>query len=77
MLVPVLAEHENGDIDRFKVIRLILVHDLGEVDAGDVFLFDESKGANNSAAEQQGARRIFGLLPKEQYTIPCFYELYN
>jgi putative hydrolase of HD superfamily len=62
----VLAEHAKEPIDVGKVIRLVLVHDLVEIDAGDTFIYDEAANAGKAAREQEAANRLFGLLPEEQ-----------
>jgi putative hydrolases of HD superfamily len=62
----VLAEHAKEPIDVSKVIRLVLVHDLVEIDAGDTFIYDEAGNAGKAAREQKAANRLFGLLPEEQ-----------
>jgi putative hydrolases of HD superfamily len=62
----VLAEHAKEPIDIGKVIRLVLVHDLVEIDAGDTFIYDEAANAGKAAREQEAAERLFGLLPEEQ-----------
>jgi 5'-deoxynucleotidase YfbR-like HD superfamily hydrolase len=62
----VLAEHAKETIDVGKVIRLVLVHDLVEIDAGDTFIYDDAANAGKAAREQQAANRLFGLLPDEQ-----------
>jgi putative hydrolase of HD superfamily len=66
MMAMVLAEHANGKIEVLKVIKMLLVHDLVEIDAGDVFFFDTNNNHDNRAEEQEAAKRIFGLLPEEQ-----------
>lgn len=61
----VLQPHAQCELDMAKVTKLLLLHDVVEIDAGDTWLFAEdqsSKRANESAA----ANRIFGLLPQEQ-----------
>jgi putative hydrolases of HD superfamily len=62
----VLAEHAKEKIDVSKVIRLVLVHDLVEIDAGDTFIYDDAGNAGKAAREQNAANRLFGLLPDEQ-----------
>jgi putative hydrolase of HD superfamily len=65
MMALALAEHANEpDIDRCKVLKMALIHDIVEIDAGDTYLYaprQESKHATEAA----GARRIFGLLPDD------------
>ncbi len=66
MMVLVLAEHTNAPIDILKVLKMILIHDIVEIDAGDTFLFDSQKDHSNTEEELQAAKRIFGILPEDQ-----------
>ena len=67
MMTIVLAEHSNVKVDVLKVLKMVLIHDIVEIDAGDVFLYDTNKMHCNTMAERQAAERIFGLLPKDQF----------
>jgi putative hydrolases of HD superfamily len=62
----VLAEHAKERIDVSKVIRLVLVHDLVEIDAGDTFIYDDAGNVGKAEREQKAANRLFGVLPQEQ-----------
>jgi putative hydrolase of HD superfamily len=53
-------------IDLFKVLKMLLIHDIVEIDCGDVFLYDVKKRAAGKPLEKKAARRIFGLLPPDQ-----------
>ncbi|WP_205500709.1 HD domain-containing protein [Rufibacter psychrotolerans] len=66
IMALVLAQHANEPIDILKVIKMLLVHDLVEIDAGDTFLFDAVLNHTNTEAERKAAQRIFGLLPQHQ-----------
>jgi putative hydrolase of HD superfamily len=66
MMVMVLAEHSNEPIDVLKVLKMVLIHDIVEIDAGDIFLYDTSKCHSNTEAERRAAERIFGMLPEDQ-----------
>ena len=66
MMAIVLAEHSNKKIDVLKVLKMVLIHDIVEIDAGDIFLYDTTKSHTNTKAELIAANRIFGLLPTEQ-----------
>ena len=66
MMVIVLAEHSNEAIDVLKVIKMVLIHDIVEIDSGDIFIFDTTKNHDNTKEELKAAKRIFGLLPDEQ-----------
>ncbi|MCH2166673.1 MAG: HD domain-containing protein [Oceanicola sp.] len=62
----VLAEHAPEPVDVSRVIMMLLLHDLVEIDAGDTPIFGEVDSAAVAAAEARAADRIFGLLPPEQ-----------
>jgi putative hydrolase of HD superfamily len=66
MMTIVLAEHSDTPIDVLKVIKMVLIHDIVEIDAGDTFIYDPLKSHTNTDNERIAAKRIFGLLPKEQ-----------
>jgi putative hydrolase of HD superfamily len=61
-----LLEYSNEPIDLNKVIKMVLVHDIAEIDAGDTFLYDDIRSSATVQKESEGAERIFGLLPEEQ-----------
>ncbi len=67
MMAIVLAEHANEPgLDVAKVVKMVLLHDLVEIDTGDLFLYDAAEQARKVEAEPLAARRIFGLLPEDQ-----------
>lgn len=66
MMAMILAEHADKPIDVLKVMKMVLIHDLVEIDAGDVFIYDTAKNHTNTDEERIAAQRIFGLLPHEQ-----------
>lgn len=66
MMTIVLAGRSNKPIDILKVLKMVLIHDIVEIDAGDVFLYDTSQSHTNTEQELLAAKRIFGLLPAEQ-----------
>ena len=66
MMVLVLAEYSNEPIDMLKVVKMVLLHDIVEIDAGDTFLYNTSKSHDNWNEELAAAERIFGLLPNDQ-----------
>ncbi len=66
MMTIVLAEHSDKPIDVLKVLKMVLIHDIVEIDAGDTFIYDSTKNHTNTEEELIAARRIFGLLPTEQ-----------
>ncbi|ALJ04127.1 phosphohydrolase [Pseudalgibacter alginicilyticus] len=66
MMTIVLSEHSDCEIDLLKVIKMVLIHDIVEIDAGDTFLYDQNKNHDNTIEEMKCAERIFGMLPKKQ-----------
>ena len=62
----ILAKFANEPINLEKVIKMLLVHDIGEIDADDVFFFDEAGRADAKAKELAATKRIFGILPAEK-----------
>ena len=67
LMVVVLAEHANDSrLDVLRVLKMVLIHDLVEIDAGDTFAYDTKNMADQHAREAHAADRIFGLLPADQ-----------
>ncbi|MBT34045.1 HD domain-containing protein [Chondrinema litorale] len=66
VMALILAEHGNTKVDLLKVIKMLLIHDIVEIDAGDTFLYDTQKNHSNTEEELIAAKRIFGMLPEEQ-----------
>lgn len=62
----VLAEHADEPVDLHRVMAMVVLHDLVEIDAGDTFAYDESAAVTKQTREQQAADRLFGLLPPDQ-----------
>lgn len=61
-----LVEHANEPVDVSHVIKLLLIHDIVEIDAGDTFVYDTTGKLDQFDRETLAAERIFGLLPSEQ-----------
>lgn len=66
VMAIVLAEHSNQPIDTLRTCKMLLVHDVVEIDAGDTYIYDTAGNETKAAREQDAARRIFGLLPPDQ-----------
>ena len=66
MMAMVLAEHSNEKVDLLKVIKMVLIHDIVEIDSGDIFIYDTKNNHDNTEEELKAAKRIFGILPQEQ-----------
>jgi len=68
MMTIVLASHSDKPINVLKVLKMVLIHDIVEIDAGDIFIYDAQRNHTNTEEEFIAAKRIFGLLPTEQAT---------
>jgi len=67
VMAMLLAEHAaEPNLDVGRAIRMLLVHDLVEIDAGDTFAYNEAGNADKLQREQRAAERIFNLLPPDQ-----------
>jgi putative hydrolase of HD superfamily len=67
LTVMVLSEYARDmDIDFFRVMKILLVHDLIEIDAGDTYCYDDQGRKDQAAREQLAADRIFNILPPDQ-----------
>lgn len=67
LCVLVLAEHANSPtLDVLRVLKMVILHDLVEIDAGDTFAYDTARMAGQHEREALAADRIFGLLPPDQ-----------
>ena len=66
LMAFLLKEHVEEPVDVMKVIIMVLIHDLVEIDAGDTYAYDAAGATDKREREEQAADRIFGLLPKDQ-----------
>ena len=66
MFVLVLAEHAGEPIDVLKVLKMVLIHDIVEIDAGDAFVYDDAARLEKAALEAAAAERLYGMLPPDQ-----------
>jgi len=66
MLASALAPHAPHEVDMTRVVAMLLVHDVGEIDTGDTLVYVEEGEAERKAAERAAVERIFGLLPAAQ-----------
>lgn len=65
-MAPLLVEYAAEPVDCLRVIKMLLIHDVVEVDAGDTYAYDHAGNATKAAREQAAAERLFGLLPPDQ-----------
>lgn len=66
LLAILLAEYANTPVDVLRVVKMLLIHDIVEIDAGDTFAYSAVPKAEQALREQLAAQRIFGLLPPDQ-----------
>ncbi|MFC7065518.1 HD domain-containing protein [Brucella rhizosphaerae] len=65
-MAMVLHEHANEKVDLLRALKMLIIHDIVEIDAGDTFIYDEVGAIDQEEREIQAADRIFGILPKDQ-----------
>lgn len=70
-----LSEYANYSIDVLKVIKMVLIHDIVEIDAGDTYCYDDKGYTTKAEREETAAQRIFGILPDDQRRE--FYDLWR
>jgi putative hydrolases of HD superfamily len=67
VMAVLLAEHSTEkNIDLARVLKMVLIHDLVEIDAGDTFCYDDKAAQTKESREKDAADRIFNLLPSDQ-----------
>lgn len=68
MMALLLSEYSKEEIDVLKVMSMVLIHDIVEIDAGDTYAYDLEGNATKRTREERAAERLFGLLPEDQNT---------
>ena len=66
IMAAVLAEHAREEVDILHVMKMVLIHDVVEIDAGDTYCYDTEGYKDKAEREQKAADRIFALLPDDQ-----------
>lgn len=66
LFAMILSEYSGRDIDLLKVLKMVTVHDIVEIDAGDTYIYDTAGNQTKAEREQRAADRLFGLLPDDQ-----------
>ncbi|HEY0829042.1 MAG TPA: HD domain-containing protein [Bacilli bacterium] len=76
IMAVILLEHANAkELNLLKIIKMLLIHDIVEIDAGDTFAYDTKGRETKRDREEKAAERIFGILPQDQRA-DCL-ELWN
>ena len=67
LMAFILSEYaEERELDILRVVKMLLIHDIVEIDAGDTFIYDTEGNKDKQEREQKAAQRIFYLLPDDQ-----------
>lgn len=66
LMAYLLQEHAEEPVDVPRVMLMVLIHDLVEIDAGDTYAYDSEGTKTKREREVRAAERIFGLLPEDQ-----------
>ena len=66
VMASLLWEYAPQELDIARVMTMLLLHDVVEIDAGDTFAYDEVGAADQHERESRAAERLFGLLPEDQ-----------
>ncbi len=66
LMAMLLSEYANEKVDILRVIQMVLIHDMVEIDAGDTYAYDPEANKTKRERELKAADRIFNILPEEQ-----------
>lgn len=75
LMTFLLAEYTNEKVDVLKVLKMVLIHDLVEIDAGDTYCYDQKANLDKRDREGKCADRLFRMLPEDQCNE--MYELWE
>lgn len=67
LMAIILQEHANADVEILRVLKMLIIHDIVEIDAGDTFAYDEHGHEDKTKREEKAFQRIYNLLPEDQY----------
>ena len=66
MLAILLSEYANEPVDVARVVKMVLIHDIVEIEAGDTYFYDVVAELDKADRERSAADRLFGILPPDQ-----------
>ncbi|MET2899943.1 HD domain-containing protein [Vibrio rotiferianus] len=66
LMAVLMQEHANTPVDIARVMKMLLIHDVVEIDAGDTFVYDVAASKEQEEKELKAAERLFGMLPSDQ-----------
>lgn len=68
LMAMLLAGEAEPEVDLLRVLQMVLLHDVVEIDAGDTFCYDAAANQDRTGREERAADRLFGLLPEPERT---------
>ncbi|EHW0641103.1 HD domain-containing protein [Vibrio parahaemolyticus] len=66
LMAVLMEEHANAPVDICRVMKMLLIHDVVEIDAGDTFVYDTAASKEQAEKEIKAVERLFGMLPTDQ-----------
>ncbi|MBS9992183.1 HD domain-containing protein [Vibrio alginolyticus] len=66
LMAILMEEHANAPVDICRVMKMLLIHDVVEIDAGDTFVYDTAASQEQAEKEIRAAECLFGMLPSDQ-----------
>ncbi|ASM97358.1 HD domain-containing protein [Vibrio vulnificus] len=66
LMALLMEEHANESVNICRVVKMLLLHDVVEIDAGDTFVYDAVASKQQAEKELAAAQRLFGMLPADQ-----------
>ncbi|MBR6985549.1 MAG: HD domain-containing protein [Ruminococcus sp.] len=75
IMTMLLSEYSAEPVDALHVMKMVLIHDVVEIDAGDTYCYDAEGNKSKAEREEKAAQRIFGMLPDDQKK--DFYDLWR
>ncbi|EMN7215403.1 HD domain-containing protein [Vibrio vulnificus] len=66
LMALLMEEHANEPVNIGRVVKMLLLHDVVEIDAGDTFVYDAVASEQQAEKELAAAQRLFGMLPADQ-----------
>jgi putative hydrolase of HD superfamily len=75
LMAVILADHADEPVDADRAARMLLIHDVVEIEAGDTYIYDLEARRDVEERERAAAKQLFGMLPAEQEA--AFLALWN
>ncbi|MBE5942323.1 MAG: HD domain-containing protein [Lachnospiraceae bacterium] len=66
LMAMLFGEYANEPVDILRVMKMVIIHDTVEIDAGDTYAYDTTGNATKREREEKAADRIFNILPEDQ-----------